>query len=513
MTRIASVSPTRTAPRSGMALLVVLVLIMLASFAAYGYMSSMQNQYRNVRVLEDQIHAKQAALSGIEVMAALLEQPYKHRADMSRISELSEQFQVHFVENESAKIHLPTLVVWDREQPGQARRILSSLPGANQPVVDAWLNKLGLQQPSVRVELRSSRNDGGEPQETSQSDGLNWLWYGQDLNHNGTIDPIEGLLRGDALEGRLDRDVERPSSIGQDGNAQIKPSWRNFLTWSGGCRNESFSGRRRVDLNQPDLQNLHRELLAIWPADWANFVVFYRQFGPTLKVSRTNETSSASNPPDFSIPASRTLRSPIELVGVNVVPLAPKIGGPKSSTKSRSVEPASVVSPFRREMIQASDYLSRLLDEVTTSEGEFVHGRIDITDAPVEVLMAIPGIERQLAERIVENRQSRSTGLVGDKLSNQTEHESAPSIAWLIEEGLVDLAQFVQLEPYLTARSDVYTCQIVGTAKESKVQYRCTATIDASAAPAIVRDFQTWHAWGRLNEQQIPQTDSKKRDY
>ena len=50
--------------RSGMALLIVLVLIMMAALGAYGFAFYMESQYRLNRIHEDQAHARLAALSG-----------------------------------------------------------------------------------------------------------------------------------------------------------------------------------------------------------------------------------------------------------------------------------------------------------------------------------------------------------------------------------------------------------------------------------------------------------------
>src|SRR6185503_1967084 len=68
------------------------------------------------------------------------------------------------------------------------------------------------------------------------------------------------------------------------------------------------------------------------------------------------------------------------------------------------------------------------------------------------VLAGIPGIDNALAEQIVSARQSHR---------GQEENQS-PAAAWLLIEGLVDLAKMKALEPYVTGGGDVFRAQIVG---------------------------------------------------
>jgi len=65
--------------RSGMALLVVVVLVMLTSLAAYRYSFEMENEYRLTRLQEEQAQARLAALSGVEFASSFLEQPLRMR--------------------------------------------------------------------------------------------------------------------------------------------------------------------------------------------------------------------------------------------------------------------------------------------------------------------------------------------------------------------------------------------------------------------------------------------------
>lgn len=509
--------------RSGMALLVVLVLVMMVSLSAYGFTWMMQNQYRLTRIQEDQAQARLAALSGIEWVSAILQQPAAERlklGDLTNNPAVFHQIQVEELptssanqqqlsawrfsvlsprsvetsdtavrpqnsmqdsqvweavnlglQSESAKIHLPTLAAWDAQFPGHARQVLSSLPGATEDGVQAWLSEISQRKSSPSANRQRAR-----------------LWLGDDLNRNYRVDPIETVQ---ATAQDFTSETARGQLLG----------WQQYLTWHSGERNQSSNGRARVYLNLPDLRDLHRQLTEIWPAEWANFVIAYRQYGPAGqtafggRVSATTEGAERSPlapapEPNFAIPGAFMIRSTLELVGASI-----RIREP-SSESSGNTGNSLIHAPFRDEITSASDYLGNLLDDVTVHAETSIQGRIDISQAPLTVLMAVPGMRQELAERIVQRRQAAQPDgrSIGD---DQPDSSNRLTIAWLLEEGIVNLPELVQLEPYLTSRSDVYSCQIIGYKDNDHAVYRSSMIVDARSPKPVVRDFQTWHEWDR----------------
>jgi hypothetical protein len=532
--------------RPGMALLVVLVLVMMVSLSAYGFTWMMQNQYRLTRIQEDQAQARLAALSGIEWVSAILQQPAAERlklGDLTNNPAIFHQIQVEELptssanqqqlsawrfsvlsprsvetsdtavrpqnsmqdsqvweavnlglQSESAKIHLPTLAAWDAQFPGHARQVLSSLPGATEDGVQAWLNQL---RQSSSGRLAQHQWAG--------------LWLGDDLNRNYRMDPIELWLRSglpDAAfseSSRLDSQSQPVRATAQDYSSAKSQGhllgWQQYLTWHSGERNQSMTGRPRIYLNQPDLRSLHRQLTEIWTAEWANFVIAYRQYGPVVRTAssdrasessaRAERTPAASVPePNFAIPSAVSIRSPLELIGASIrVPSA-------NSDGSGDAGNSLIHSPFRDEITSASDYLRNLLDDVTVQAQTSIEGRIDISQAPLLVLLSVPGMQQELAEQIVQRRLAAQP--VGRSLGDdQPESSSRLTIAWLLEEGIVNLPKLVQLERYLTSRSDVYSCQIIGYKDNDHAVYRSSMIVDARTPQPMVRDYQTWHEWDR----------------
>ena len=528
--------------RNGMALLVVVVLVMLIALGAYRFSFYMESQYRLTRWNEEQVHARLAALSGVEMAAAFVEMPPAKRAiigglfdnpisfrgvsidaevDASALNNnpsvwrfslvsprnfdsqvtLNQGLAIRFgLENESAKLHIPTLLGWDRLKPGHARATLLSMHGVNESMVDTWLRELG---GTAGFERSGIKGQGLQNQHASL-DELRHAWFGGDLNQNYLLDPLEARLAN-----QLVNQIRPKSQLPTEASnlaGELKPL-RRYLTWRSGQRNENREGQTRIYLNEPDLASLHRNLSAIWSSDWANFVIALRQFGPNnalptqtnavappltsgTGVSAVNGSSAIAPPiivqdwvPDFSKSATFTFRSPLDLVGV-IVELP--TSNPTSNTPQTGQTSAKrfLLNPFSSDLGELRNYLGKILDDVTVDLSTISEGRIDASEAPVEVLAGVPGLDLQLAQRIVQQR---------DRSKNPT--QELDTIAWLLE--VVELAKLKELEPYLTCRSDVYSVQAVGYRDNRSAVYRTTVTIDSRQSPTQLLDQRVWHPWDR----------------
>jgi len=98
--------------------------------------------------------------------------------------------------------------------------------------------------------------------------------------------------------------------------------------------------------------------------------------------------------------------------------------------------------------------LGQLLDRFTTDAKQIRPERVNINTAPASILAQVEGIDEALANTIVSARQGLSP-------------EASRSIAWLLEESLLDAGQFRQIEPLITARSFQFHVQVIGYALPS----------------------------------------------
>lgn len=329
----------------------------------------------------------------------------------------------------------------------------------------------------------------------------------------------------------------------QSGNA-----WKGYLSWVQGERNEKPDGKPKIALNQPDLRKLHQELSQALSVGQANFIVAMRQYGPGIG-NRTRTGSNAPNSnrsalapnsrlpidgsgrprsqsgqspstrassskasvtaeqwtPNWQDPPRYQLTSVLEVIDVNL-DASPIGGAARSASSSQSAtspsssaggsgtqgnaasQGNSITSPWASGTPEFRSSIRKLLDETTLQPQPIIEGRIDFTTAPAIVLAAVPGIDPALAQKIIQTRQEAA--LRGPE-------ESIESIAWLMEKGLVDARKLVELEPFLTTRSDVFSLQSVGFRDEKSPVFRCTVVIDARQIPAQVRDVQVWHPWDR----------------
>ena len=90
-----------------------------------------------------------------------------------------------------------------------------------------------------------------------------------------------------------------------------------------------------------------------------------------------------------------------------------------------------------------------VLDLFTCSSEPRFEGLLNVNTASIAALQSIPGVDEALAESIVSTRRSISP-------------ERRTTIAWLYQEGVVTVAQFKALAPYLTARSFQFSFHVVG---------------------------------------------------
>jgi hypothetical protein len=544
--------------RKGIALIVVFVLVMLVSLAAYRFSFEMQSEYRLAKLYEEQLLARQAANSGIEQACSFLDAPLAMRIDLAGSQETriepegtpfrgliaasdsieaatgptEQQWRYVLIsplsisgnapneqndreaasdsglgrtatdnaanawrwgfENESAKISIQALREWERARPGHARKVLARIPGLIPETIDPWLIQAGVLVPGPVSSLTGAPLSSGLDRTATQStNGLSTgspsvsadtglfaaQWLGGDLNQNYQIEAMEQLW--------WDKRNRASAALPAASSVTEPIAMQRYFTKYAACRNERLDGSPRIDINAVDLRGLHRDLMGVWPQQLADFVIAMRQYGPSGNPPRPSSASrSGANvqsgesvgTPDWNMPPRYQFRSLLDLVDASLqIPGA--AGASPAQTKT-------IASPFISGNGDNSNYLVRLLDDCSIDRSVYYEGRIDIWDAPWEVLMAIPSMDDATASRIVTARSDESIKV-----------QSAGTIAWLLQRSIVTLEKAKELEPFITARSDVYTVQVVGYRDERSPVFRCTMTIDGCQRPSKPQDLKTWHAW------------------
>jgi type II secretory pathway component PulK len=297
------------------------------------------------------------------------------------------------------------------------------------------------------------------------------LLYGEDLNRNGIMDPGEDL----------------------NGDGYFDRGWSGYMTVYSAERNLQINGTPRVNVNQANLPQLYQQLQGLYGDPTATFVVAYRMSGAYSaskqsgngggggssggsRFANTNTVTLGGMAVPQALSTSHTVQSLYQLIGIQV---HATVNGKKNT---------SVTNPWKNGLSNMAQYLPDMVDKLSLVDDPFVQGRINVNQAPYEVLMGVPNMTDQLARQIVGAQNNGAASSVSGSAQS-----SRATTAWLVLEGLVSSAStMAQIDPYLTARGAVYRAQSVGYFDEGGPFVRLEAVIDGSIDPpriVTIRDL------------------------
>ncbi len=475
----------------GMILFIVMVIVGLLGMAGVTIVLNLSTENRAFFYENDHLQLEQVLLSGVEYLKAFCEKapaeqlalggPDDNPARFSRVTVSlpssgetigifhivapssgvgdGQEVRQYGLEAETAKLCLRDLILWEASGLVSAREALMQLPGMTEAVADAILDWIDPDE--------NRRGFGAEAD----------VYAARRLPYRPRNDlpvALEELLLVRGVERHLLLGGFSTSTRGGDAWARGSPlqpveeaTWARFITFFSGERNITSEGKPRINLNDPDLSRLHDRLTQEFPAELADFVVFLRQFGPisegTTPAEENPQAAPRELPPDFSRPARFALRSIFDVLQVAVEVETP--------ARDRVI----VQSPLTADPDTLRELLPRWVDMTSTTGDRVVYGRIDILRAPRQVLLAIPGMDSAIADRILTLR--RQEGLV--------EGRGGSALARLYAEGILSAQQLRQLGPFVTTWSDVWTADIVAEAVGgSPLRLRAQVTVDATIVPA-----------------------------
>jgi DNA uptake protein ComE-like DNA-binding protein len=498
----------RPANRSGIVLVLVLIVVMIIALAGFSFVELMLTENKATHLHTDELRLQHAIGSGVEYLKLLVEQPAAARVQAGGMQDNPTAFRavslaaddrrssaprhdacfsivtgngtvspdggIRFgVENESGRLHLAALLRWEEQQPGSGRSALLKFPGMTEATADALLDWIDADSQPRAMGAESDYYAGIEPAYAPRNglpDSLEELLlvkgvtrellFGADANYNYQLDPEElAPPRGGARSAV-------PS-------AEAVP-WASLLTLYSGQRNLTAEGQPRIDLNEMNLTTLQQQLTAALDANWAAFIVAYRQFGPY-----GGPTAALPDPPQVTpaAPPRFTISSALDLAGA-------KVAIPASSPQQ---PPKVHASPMAADPQAMAQHLSRLMEKTTVVNLPVIRGRVSVNHAPRAVLRTVPGIDDSLADRILAARDAQSSGS-----DSQRTHAT-----WLLTEGLVDLETMKKLMPNVCAGGDVVRAQIVAHFSDTGPMARAEVVLDATARPArqvYWRDLRFWGA-------------------
>jgi DNA uptake protein ComE-like DNA-binding protein len=517
--------------RRGSVLLVVLVIIVLLALGAYTFTEMSVAENEATTMYGRSVLARAFAESGIDVAANSLADPAQRQqvdpvlnrpdlfsavllrsADVARgrgrFSVISGQPQdqtgmtVRFgLSDESGKLNLNTILQFatnNKLSDDTTRAFLMQLPNMTNDVADAILDWIDSddnpRQYGAEAEYYLALPQPYRPANgflTSLDDLLlvrgvtPAFLYGEDLNRNGIMDPGEDL----------------------NGDGYFDRGWSAYLTIYSAERNVQMDGTLRINVNQQNLPQLFQQLQGLYGDPTAQFVVAYRMNGPSSAASNTRGRSGGSGSSSSSS-SSAAAGNTVQLGGMSV---------PTTSTSSHAVtslyqffgkqvtatingSKKTLTSPWSSSVSSMSQYLPDLLDKLTLVDDSFLQGRINVNQAPFEVLMGVPNMTEDLARQIVA---AQSLGAASS--ASGSAQSPRATTAWLIVEGLVSsAATMAQLDPYITAHGAVYRAQSIGYFDEGGPFVRLEAVIDGSVDPPRILNLRDLSDLGRgFSRQQL----------
>lgn len=535
MPRFAPQRRSRRQPRRGTALIIVLVSITLLTLGAYTYSNTMITEYRASVASAQGVQSQMWAQSGVQYVAALLTRDgggwttdlYNNAAMfhlpmnaesnggftvVAPVEDISvdSQLRVGLID-ECGKINVNYLA--NMTDLAAARNVLLVLPNMTEALADGILDWIDAdfdpREFGAEYDSYSDVVPRDGPIDTLEEllqvgDMSPWMLYGEDANRNGVMDLNEN-----------DANATQPWD---DGDGLLMLGLVDFLTVRSLESNLQRSpelpenyGQPKINVNLATMTDLYDQLELLLGADAATFIVAYRMWGPvpvegetvvepTVTESPLNgaqqetgtgdaETdqavSDAANAVanaltggtmedtttragmDLSQAATTQIKSLFDLMGSSVNAMVDGVETP-------------ITSPWGGSPAELQQVLPILMDALTTTDQTIITGRINVLQARVEVLRAIPNIPPELPDMIVAARGARLQAGVGTP-------DQITSAGWMVVDGLVDLPTMRMLDPWLTGRGDVYRFQVVGHSDLGGRMVRYDAMVDASGAtPRII---------------------------
>ena len=501
----------RAPRRDGALLLIVLVTVVVLSLCAYTFTTLMQTEEEATRLMTLRMQTKYLADSGLDYTRMYLANSDATIRERGGLWDNEEGFSgipvaadvngggrigyfsiVNYnidsdgfaagsrfgLIDESSKINLNTLVFSDALQEGSAREILMQLPEMTEEIADSILDWIDSDDEARENGVESDFYQGLSPGYAAKNgpmDSLDeillvrgvtpQLLFGLDTNRNGILDPEEAASN----------DISANDS-------DLYLGWSTYLTLYSKESNLTAEGLPRINVNADDIEQLYDDLKSTFNDDWANMVILYR-CAPGDRISSVNLTDVANNVQtldgarvelDFGVLESqRKFETILDLVNLSI-----NVGQTDDGEFEGVTTPDDVLSDTVNSPITSLNMLATvplMMESLTTFEGTTIPGRINIMQATRRVLLAIPGLDEETVDLIIERRGTDFELDDPEGADANRRYET-----WLMVEGLLDLDRMKELMTYVCAGGAVYRAEIVGYFLSGIGTSRSEAVIDTT---------------------------------
>ncbi len=411
------------------------------------------------------------------------------------------------VMDESAKLNINSLMQLD--QTGQVLHdALMKLPNMTEDVADAIVDWVDMDDTSRAAGAESAYYSGLSPPYRAK---------------NGPINSIDELLLVRGVTPQLlfgnDRNRNGKMDAGENDGNDFNRGWSEFLTIYGREVDTDLNGNPRINLNDTNLDaaTLSAQLTAAVGQEMSDYILAGRLFGtasstPASSVvytsvatskatTTTSKTTTKSSDPEVvtgtvrmtfatppSTPAAQTivvgpneLRTAVQAAITAGTKMKSKINSasalnntqvtlPKAAnTPPNTVVPTLIVkSPFN-DPVKLKEFLPKLLEYTTTRTDFEIVPRINVNNAPPEVLLGLPGLTQTDVDAMTNARGAL----------DPTDPATITG-AWLVTQANMTAAKFLNLEKYITGRTMTYRVHSVGYFGRGGPRARIEAVIDVN---------------------------------
>ncbi|MDR0706028.1 MAG: general secretion pathway protein GspK [Planctomycetaceae bacterium] len=411
---------------------------------------------------------------GVEVVSGHLDRPVRGAGRFTIFSPRIEQDKLKGIRfglvNESTRLHLGTVLEWERELPGQGVRALLKLPGMTPTMADSILDWIDADKTprSSGAELDYYERTGVayRPRNAVPATLEELLlvrdvtrsllfgtdekfFYGAKMNDlqrfQAEIDSQNDLLfqpreEAETINSSIDSAEFSATDnsffddlIGTNVESGTVLPWCFLLTTLSAEKLVDPTGNVKIFLNDSNLEFLGEQLRGKLDEESCQFILAWRRNNGLID-------------------------DPVDLLDAII----------KEKENDKELK-----SPFSLEHSVGEEKFLTLLDVASTNSEIIVSGRINVNEAPRIVLETVPELDRQTVLQIVNRR-----GVSGEKRQGKYRH-----IIWLLSEKIVDKEMMKKLSKRLTTGGDVYRAQIIGFFDGQGTVNRAEVVIDATVKP------------------------------
>lgn len=497
--------------RPGYVLIVVLVVIVVLSLAAYRFTDSMSAEHRAAVRASDVVQARAAAVSGVHYAASLLGDKDAFTTYLNGNPTLDNpgiysDITVRDDPTNPNKVAKFRIIAVATTSPGVYEQRSALIDEGGKLNVNALIaqDKSGkvlynalLKLPDMTTDIADAIVDWVDADDNPRPTGAESTYYQALANpykcKNGPLNSIDELLlvKGVTPQMLYGTDQNQNGNSDDGGSQSLSRGWSDFLTIYGRELSVDSTGQLKVYINGDDVKAIYTALqTSEIGEEIAAYITAVKLFGPTAtdangvptskgaaqqkttQASLDQLTTAVQTKLASSTSSGRAINSMMDLVNTRVtLPSTGGGGGAKGETPPTVVYLSPLNDPNK-----LKELLPMLLDKVATKEAVEMVPRLNVNNAPREVLLGLPGLVEADVDAIVGAREGVVPGT-----------PEFTSGAWMVTAANLTPQKFKAIEKYVTGSSMMYRVQSIGYLVGGGPIARVEAVIDMNlGAPRIV---------------------------